>query len=131
MKLVLDTNAYSDFAEGRPEIVDLMVQHADSLFLPAVVIGELMYGFRKGKRQKRNDEMLARFIREFDVTVLPVDIDVAGHYAALYLALSSRGTPIPINDVWIAACCRSIGGTLLTRDRHFETVPEIEKILVS
>jgi len=44
--------------------------------------------------------------------------------------LEKKGYQIPINDVWIAACCMANGGTLLTRDKHFDNVEQIEKIVL-
>jgi predicted nucleic acid-binding protein len=60
-----------------------------------------------------------------------VNEDVARKYAVIFSALTVHGTRIPINDVWVAACCMSVGGTLLTRDRHFEQVGQIDKIILS
>ena len=50
MKLVLDTNIYSDYAEGVFETVDFMATHGEHLYIPSVVLGELQFGFMKGKK---------------------------------------------------------------------------------
>ncbi len=130
MKLVLDTNIYVDFAAGVPETVDFIAAHGESLFLPAIVLGELHYGFIKGQRESVNERMLQQFINRLKVEVIPVDSDVARKYASIYLSLRSKGTKIPINDVWIAACCMEAGGTLLTRDKHFQHVDQIETVVL-
>jgi predicted nucleic acid-binding protein len=62
--------------------------------------------------------------------VIVVNTDVARKYATIYLSLIEKGTKIPINDVWIAASCMEVGGTLLTRDKHFEVVDQIEKVIL-
>lgn len=129
MKLVLDTNVYSDYAEGVPETVDFMATQAQQIYLPSVVLGELHYGFMKGKRQAFNEKKLRQFIDILNVEVINVNADVARKYAAIYLSLLKRGTKIPINDVWIAASCMDVGGTLLTRDKHFDVVDQIETII--
>ena len=129
MKLVLDTCAYADFAEGSDSVVDCIARNSEDLHIPAIVMGELQYGFMKGSRLKQNEEKLAQFIDLFDVTIIPVDGVTARHYAELYCELSSRGTRLPINDVWIAASCLAIDGTLLTRDRHFEHIERLSKII--
>jgi tRNA(fMet)-specific endonuclease VapC len=131
LKLVLDTNIYSDYAEGLPETVDFMAIHGEHLYLPSVVIGELNFGFMKGSQQQFNERKLKLYIKRLRVEIIDVDADVARKYAIIFLSLQKKGTKIPINDVWIAASCMEIGGTLLTRDRHFEVVEQIETVILS
>ena len=131
MKIVLDTNIYSDYAEGLPETVNFLATHGERLYLPSVVIGELQYGFMKGSRRQFNERKLRQFINRLKIGVIDVDSDVARKYAIVFLSLHKKGTKIPINDVWIAASCMEIGGTLLTRDRHFEVVEQIETVILS
>ena len=130
MKLVLDTNIYVDFAAGVPESVDFIATHGESIYLPSIVLGELHYGFIKGQREQVNERKLQQFISRLKVEIILVDADVARKYASIYLSLRSKGTKIPINDVWIAACCMEAGGTLLTRDKHFRHVDQIETVIL-
>lgn len=130
MKVVLDTSAYVDFAQGRQDVVDIMATQSTEIFLPAIVIGELSYGFMKGSRTAYNEKKLQNFITSLAVSLIPVDEGVARKYAIIYFFLSNRGVRIPINDVWIAACCMYVGGTLLTRDAHFASVDQIDKIIL-
>jgi tRNA(fMet)-specific endonuclease VapC len=130
MKIVLDTNVYVDFAQGLRDAVDLIATESSQILLPVVVLGELFYGFMKGSRARYNEEKLHHFIATLGVSIIPANEDVARKYALIYSVLSAKGTRIPINDVWIAACCMSTGGTLLTRDRHFEQVEQIDKIIL-
>ena len=130
MKLVLDTNIYCDFAEGLPDVVDTIATSAESLFIPAIVLGELNSGFMKGSRQAFNEKKLRQSISVLNIDIINVDGNVARKYAMIYISLVKKGRKIPINDVWIAACCMEVGGTLLTRDRHFEVVEQIESIIV-
>lgn len=131
MKVVLDTNVYVDFAEGKPAVVDLIATRSTEILLPSVVLGELLYGFMKGNRSQYNEEKLHSFIATLNVSVLDVNQEVARKYAVIFSALMKKGTPIPVNDVWVAACCMNVGGTLLTRDRHFEPIEQIDKIILS
>ena len=130
MKLVLDTNIYIDFAAGVQETVEFIAANGEYLFLPSIVIGELEYGFMKGQRRQLNERKLQQFINRLRVDIIPVDADVARKYASIYLSLRAQGTKIPINDVWIAACCMEAGGTLLTRDTHFQHVDQIETVVL-
>lgn len=130
MKLVLDTNVYSDYAEGLPETVDFLATHGEYLYLPSIVIGELNFGFMKGNQQQLNERKLLQFINRLKVQIIDVDEDVARKYAKIFLSLQKKGAKIPINDVWIAASCMEVGGTLLTRDRHFEVVEQIATVIL-
>lgn len=130
MKLVLDTNIYVDFGQGRQEVVDLIATRSTEILLPVIVLGELFYGFQRGSKSKENEARFRHFVTSLGVSIIDVDEEVARKYSLVYSALSARGTPIPINDVWIAACCMSVGGTLLTRDRHFDQIEQIDKIIL-
>ncbi len=130
MRLVLDTNIYIDFGQGKEEVVDLIAGQSTEVLLPVIVLGELFYGFQKGSKSADNETTFRRFVTELGVSIIDVDEEVARKYSLIYSALSTKGTPIPINDVWIAACCMSVGGTLLTRDRHFEHIEQIDKIIL-
>ena len=130
MKAVLDTNIYVDFAEGKADVVDLVATRSTEILLPSIVLGELLYGFMKGNRSKYNEEKLHDFITSLGVIILTVGEEVARKYAIIFSGLMKKGTPIPVNDVWIAACCMTAGGTLLTRDRHFEQIDQIDKVIL-
>ena len=130
MKLVLDTNTYCDYAEGLPDVVNIMATRSQYLSIPSVVLGELHYGFMKGSRQQFNEKKLRQMISHLKIEIIDVNADVARKYAFIYRSLEKKGTKIPINDVWIAACCMEVGGTLLTRDQHFEAVDQIEVIIL-
>ncbi|MDO8956584.1 MAG: type II toxin-antitoxin system VapC family toxin [Deltaproteobacteria bacterium] len=127
---MLDTNTYCDYAEGLPDVVDIMATHSQYLSIPSVVLGELHYGFMKGSRQQFNEKKLRQMISHLKIEIIDVNADVARKYAFIYRSLEKKGTKIPINDVWIAACCMEVGGTLLTRDQHFEAVDQIEVIVL-
>jgi tRNA(fMet)-specific endonuclease VapC len=131
LKLVLDTNVYCDFAEGLQQTVDVIARHGQHLFLPAVVIGELSFGFMKGKRQEYNEGKLQEIVDALGIEVIGVDASVARKYGGIFLSLQKKGKKIPINDVWIAACCMEVGGTLLTRDQHFAVVEQIDSMILS
>ncbi len=129
MKLVLDTNVYADYAEGIAEIVDFLATYGEHISIPSIVVGELMYGFIHGSRQRFNERKLQQFIKRLKVEIIDVNVDVARKYALIYSSLRTKGAKIPINDVWIAACCMETGGTLVTRDKHFEFVEQIECVV--
>ncbi|MCX5846314.1 MAG: type II toxin-antitoxin system VapC family toxin [Deltaproteobacteria bacterium] len=129
MKLVLDTNIYTDYAEGLPDVVEILAMHGTQIFIPSIVLGELHYGFMKGRNRQLNEAKLNQFITHLKVKIIDVDDEVARKYATIMVSLSKKGTKIPINDVWIAACCMNAGGTLFTRDRHFDAIDQLDKIV--
>jgi len=120
-----------DYAEGLPAVVDFLAIHGEDIYLPSIVLGELSYGFMKGSRQRFNERKLQEFIRKLQIEIIDVNHNVARKYGIIYLSLVKKGTKIPINDVWIAACCMETGGTLVTRDRHFRQVEQIETMVVT
>ena len=130
MKIVLDTNIYCDFAEGLPDAVDAIATYGQSIFIPSVVLGELFFGFMKGSRQQFNEKKWRQVVSRLKIEIIDVNTDVARKYATIYLSFQKKGIKIPINDVWIAACCMEMGGTLLTRDKHFELVGQIETMVL-
>ena len=130
MKLVLDTNIYCDYAQGISKTVDVIATRGEYIYIPSIVVGELTFGFMHGKRQQYNERKLRQVINRLKIEIIDVTADVARKYAIIYLALKKRGTKIPINDVWISACCMEVGGTLLTRDKHFEFVDQIDSIIL-
>ena len=102
MRIAIDTNRYVDFARGLPEAVN-RVRAADTIFMPFVVLGELRAGFLGGSQAPDNEANLARFLNSPRVDILLADDESTHHYARLFHQLRRQGTPIPTNDVWIAA----------------------------
>ena len=130
MNLVLDTNIYCDFAEGIATTLDIMAEFGDFFYLPSIVLGELSYGFLKGRKREFNEKKLSEVIRKLNIELITVTRSVASKYGLIYFSLNQKGRKIPLNDVWIAACCMEVGGTLLTHDRHFEYVDQIDKLIL-
>lgn len=122
MRLCLDTNAYVKLVSGRAEL-RMTLEHADTIFLPAVVLGELCAGFAMGSRTTENMQVLADFMAAPGVTVAGVDAEVAERYGMLVATLRNAGTPLPTNDIWIAATAMCLGTKLVTYDRHFQRIP--------
>lgn len=114
---------------GHPAAVE-HIDAAEWLGVPTVVLGELEAGFRLGTALRKNLDELERLLGHPVVSVIPVDRDVARIYGEIVVSLRGRGTPIPTNDVWIAACAARSGATLLAFDRHFEAVDRIGLLLL-
>lgn len=121
MKILLDTNVYAAIARGHPGVVDL-VRRAEALLMSAVTVGEILGGFRAGSRCKENLADLQRFLDQPRVRLVPVARTTADRYARIYAALRRKGTPIPTNNMWIAAHAFETGAELVSNDAHFDHV---------
>jgi predicted nucleic acid-binding protein len=125
----LDTSAYSRLNQGDSRITEL-VDGADWIGVPSVAVGELLVGFFAGSRSARNEAQLDEFLADPTVEELPIDREVARIYAEILVALKAAGTPLPTNDVWIAAASARAGVPLLTFDDHFQAIGRIGTILL-
>lgn len=98
------------------------------IYMPFVVLGELRAGFAVGSRGRDNEAVLRRFLALPGVAVLYADEATTRNYGALYCQLRAQGTPIPTNDLWIAALARQHELVLYTRDEHFDHLPQIGRL---
>ena len=123
-RILLDTSAYSLLMRGCKEVATLL-DEADAVYLPAVVIGELLAGFKKGNAEHRNRDILNRFQEVSRVAILPLDEETAERYAVILDFLRLQGSPVPTNDLWIAAAAMQHGLVILSADRHFLKIPQV------
>ncbi len=122
--VLLDTNAYVAFKRGQPEALKIL-QHAPRIAVNPVVLGELLSGFAVGTRAEANRRELEEFLNSPRVEVLAITQRTSEQYAAVYLALKKAGTPIPTNDMWIAASALEHGLTLFSYDTHFYAIQDL------
>lgn len=125
--LCLDTNTYSAFLAGQAAAIRRISQ-ADHIWLPAPVLGELRAGYAKGSKTAENELLLQEFLASQHVHVIAIDEAVTRFYAKIFDQLRKDGSPIPTNDLWIAACVLHVGFPLYTLDAHFKRVQGIELI---
>jgi tRNA(fMet)-specific endonuclease VapC len=124
-RLIVDTNAVIAYREGIAEVCEIM-DSADALFLPVIVVGELLYGAINSARPYENRQATDNLISIS--TLIFIDKPIAVQYANVRLALKKKGFPIPENDLWIAATCLEFDLPLLSSDRHFNYVPGLNVI---
>jgi predicted nucleic acid-binding protein len=118
--VILDTNALSAFLDSDPEAIALVME-APEVAIPVIVAGEFAFGIAQSRHRDVYQRSLQRMLDR--CVVLDVGIETARHYAAIRLELKKAGTPIPANDVWIAALSRQFRMVVMTRDAHFDLVP--------
>jgi tRNA(fMet)-specific endonuclease VapC len=121
LKRLLDTNAYVALKRNHEGVANLVRDSAELVF-SIVVIGELLFGFRNGSRFDRNLRELDEFLADSRVRTLPVTRVTADRFGRIAAALRRAGTPIPTNDIWIAAQAFESGAELVTFDEHFSAV---------
>ena len=126
MRLALDTNRYTDLCRGLADVVEI-VEAADEVRLPFVVLGELRAGFAVGSQGPRNEAILRRFLLKPGIDVLYADEQTTHHYANVYRQLRKQGTPMPTNDMWIAALVLQHSLVLYDRDAHFDVLPQLTR----
>ena len=123
-RILLDTSAYSNLMRGNNMIAELL-DEADEVFLNAVVVGELLAGFKRGTKEQYNKSVLKDFLSVTNVGLLSIDDSTAERYSIINDYLKKNGNPIPTNDIWIAASAMQQGLILLTSDQHFSLLPQI------
>ena len=127
MRLALDTNRYVDFCRGDIRTVE-QVREAERIYLPFVTLAELRAGFLCGTKARHNERVLTRFLNSPRVRTLYADDQSTHHYARLFLQLREQATPIPTNDIWIAALSIQHDLPLLARDSHFDHIPQLVRL---
>jgi tRNA(fMet)-specific endonuclease VapC len=124
-RILLDTSAYSALLRGHQAETLRQVQEAEEILVNPVVLGELKAGFRRGSRRRKNERELAAFLASPRVRLVSIDEETSERYAAILHSLRTAGTPIPTNDVWIAASAMQHALPVFTADEHFQRVPQI------
>lgn len=125
-RILLDTNAYTAFLTGDKRVLNALTE-AETAFLSAIVIGELYAGFCGGNRLKENKALLARFLQKSNVRVLDVTAETGEVFGQIKNALQKAGTPIPLNDVWLAAQAMETGSVIVSFDAHFDQVSGLRR----
>ena len=129
-RYVLDTSAYSHFRRGDTKVVEL-IDTAEWIGIPAVVLGELWAGFLLGRKASENERKLLEFLDNTAVDEILIDAHVARIYGEIVVSLREAGTPLPVNDIWIAACAAASGASVLTYDDHFRRISRVGSIVLT
>ena len=122
--MILDTNALSAFVDGDTGVGEVLRRQARAA-IPVIVLGEFRYGIAESRHRSAYEAWLASELPHFDV--LAVTDETAIAYAALRVALRRSGRPIPANDAWIAALALQHRLPVLSRDQHFDAVPNLQR----
>jgi len=126
VRVALDTNRLTDLFQGDTELAERLA-FCEEVWVPLFVIGEIKAGFHGGTQRSSNEALLQKLLVKPTVEILLPSLETAEHYARLFVQLKRAGTPIPDNDLWIAALVLEHNLILITRDRHFEHVPQLSR----
>ncbi len=121
-KVLIDTNIYSLAMRGIVNVVSIL-SRIEIIGFTAISVGELFSGFKGGSQEVKNREELNFFLDSPRVVVHAIDVETADFYASIINTLRVAGTPIPTNDIWIAAVAFQHGYKLFSRDKHFNLIP--------
>jgi tRNA(fMet)-specific endonuclease VapC len=124
MRVALDTNRLTDLFQGDADLAAKLGTY-DEVWVPLIVLAEIKAGFYGGTQQYRNELLLRTFLSKETVGILMPGRETAEHYARLFVQLKRAGTPVPDNDLWIASLALEHDLVLITRDRHFERIPQL------
>ena len=127
MRIAIDSNRYSDLRRGRPEVVEFLSQVAE-IHVPLIVLAEQRAGFAAGTRREESERLLNLFLNQAGTFVVLPDQQTTFLYADLFAYLKARGTPIPTNDLWIAALAVQHSLVLFDRDSDFDRLPQLARV---
>jgi tRNA(fMet)-specific endonuclease VapC len=127
VRILLDTNSLTDVFRGDAALIRT-VESATDVWLPFIAVAEIKAGFLVGKRSAANEALLLAFLQLPHVDVAYADHETTEIYARLFLQLRRAGTPIPTNDLWIASLAVQHQLCLVSRDRHFDKLPQLLKM---
>ena len=122
--MILDTNALSGFVDGEPGVGEALRRQSRAA-IPVIVLGEFRYGVAASRHRTKYEAWLDSELAHFEILAVTEETAVA--YAALRVALRRAGRPIPANDAWIAALALQHGLPVLSRDQHFDSVPDLQR----
>jgi len=125
--LVLDANALISLFDGSDGDLERALAGAEELIVPIVAYAEVMAGADNGTdRARRTVSALRGLLSMPNTRVLTITETTSRYYVKIFNLLKRNGTPIPTNDIWIAAMTMEVGGCLFTRDEHFARIPLLD-----
>lgn len=131
MNILIDTSAFSDYGRGNNAELETWFKAQHQLVMSLIVIGELRAGFAAGNRRSENEKLLQKFLDAPNVTIVGLSDKTAYEFADIYLQLRKAGTPIGINDMWIASTAKELNLAVLTTDTDFGYIKGLKLIEIN
>lgn len=127
MNLLFDTNIIIAFLKNEATVVDLFSKQ-DEINVSSITVGEMFYGALNSNQSEQNFDLYSRFFNYCNV--YKIDKNTSENYAKIRFILKSKGTPIPENDIWIAATALEHSLSIVTRDKHILGIDFIKTISI-
>ena len=127
MRILIDSNRFIDFCAGDKEVIDTF-ERAAILVIPFIVLAEIRVGAQLAKRGENQVRALSELLNQSGVRTVHSSDATAHHYASIFAQLRRKGTPIPANDIWIAALALEHNLILYSRDAHFDKIPSVPRV---
>ena len=124
-KVALDTNIVIDILNGKMETSEKIKEY-QIIYLPVTVCGELLFGAKNSSKRQQNEPKFQAFIQQCQI--LEIHEVIAETYAEVRKKLKDKGRPLPENDIWIAATCLANDIPLMSHDKHFKEIEELQLI---
>jgi len=122
-KILLDTNIIIQLFANDIKIKNYLSEKK-GIFVPSIVIGELYYGAFNSIKKEQNIKKINDFTAK--ASIINIDSKTSEEYGYIKANLKKRGHPIPENDVWIGAIAKQYNLILVTKDKHFNYIDDIE-----
>ena len=127
MRILIDSNRFIDFCAGDKEVIDTF-ERAAILVIPFIVLAEIRVGAQLAKRGENQVRALSELLNQSGVRTVHSSNATAHHYASIFAQLRRKRTPIPTNDIWIAARALEHNLILYSRDAHFDKIPSVPRV---
>lgn len=122
--IALDTNIITALLKG-----EIKTLPDKEVYIPYAVLAEVKCGAMNGNNPKKYMAIVNEFLSGGSVTVSPgLDAKTVEYYVDIYVYLKKNGTPVSLNDLWIAAECMQLSLSLMTRDKDFGNIPQVLKV---
>lgn len=118
-KFSIDANVVIDYFRGKNNLLSQLMEK-ENVSISVIVIGELLFGAENSLQIKKHLAQIKELLSK--VNVIEIDYETALVYGKIRADLRKKGTPIPENDIWIAASAMQHDFTLITNDKHFSTI---------
>ena len=124
--VLLDSSVVICHFRDANAVADKLAAYEDP-YLPIPALAELSYGAYRSDRPQQHLSQITRFIAA--ASILTPDQDTSQHYGQIAAHLARKGTPIPQNDIWMAALAIQCRLPLATTDQHFQQVEGLTLLL--
>jgi len=127
VRALLDTSFFVAAETGRPRAEPAGIDETE---VSVVTLAELTVGVLLATDEDRPRRLATLTAVESTWDLLPVNAEVARAFARIVADLRSRQRRVPVLDALVAATALVEGIPVVTQDRDYEAIPDVEVIVV-